>query len=230
MGRSKRRVTDFYRLRSTTTEQGRKAKSLEDGSSVVIKSIEKRSLDFEDFKQIREQIEILYLCRSQPNITRLIEHFEDRKTFHLVFKPDSGITLKRYFFEEKKNIKPTALRAICKQLCSALDFLKKHNILHRNINPCSVFLTGKELEVRNNIGTEVKVPQIQLGDFSQATFLKQNEEANKVCGLATFVAPEVIQFHRYGYPVDMYSLGVTIYFVMTGKVPYSASRASLLYK
>lgn len=48
MGRSKRKVSDFYRLRSTINEQGRKARSLEDDTSVVIKSIEKRDLKFKD--------------------------------------------------------------------------------------------------------------------------------------------------------------------------------------
>ena len=52
---------------------------------MVIRTIEKCNLDFEGFKQTREEIEILEMCNKEDKITKLIDYFEDSEAFYLVF-------------------------------------------------------------------------------------------------------------------------------------------------
>lgn len=65
----------------------------------MIRSIGKDELDFEEVKQVREEIEILQMCREQPNIVRLVDSFEDCEAFHLVFHSSPSLTLKDYFLQ-----------------------------------------------------------------------------------------------------------------------------------
>lgn len=122
------------------------------------------------------------------------------------------------------------VRAIARQLCSAVAYLKKYGILHRNINPESIFLTGGEVSCQNSMAKEIKAPEIQLGNLSFSTVLRPKEERSKLCGLASFMAPEAFKFSSYAHPADMYSLGVSIYFIMTGGVPFFHKDIKRFYK
>ena len=64
----------------------------------MISSIEKCELDFDEVKQVREEIEILQMCREHPNIVRLVDSFEDCEAFNLVFQSPLSLTLKDYYF------------------------------------------------------------------------------------------------------------------------------------
>lgn len=109
-----RNVNEVYRFKSAMKHNLSRAQSLVDGSQVIIKTLQKCTLDFEGYKQVREEIEILQMCSKPEIITTLIDYFEDSETFHLVFKPTTELTLKEYFLKEKKSINPDAVRALTK--------------------------------------------------------------------------------------------------------------------
>lgn len=78
-------MNDVYCFKRSREPGHRRAKSWVDSSSVVIRTIEKCNLDFEGFKQTREEIEILEMCNKEDKITKLIDYFEDSEAFYLVF-------------------------------------------------------------------------------------------------------------------------------------------------
>lgn len=96
------------------------------------------------------------------------------------------------------------------QLCSAVIYAHNHGVIHRDIKPQNVFLT--------NSGT------IKLGDFGIATFQDsaQVTRSDVVVGSVHYIAPEVAQSSPASYKSDMYSMGITFFELITGRVPFDA--------
>lgn len=95
------------------------------------------------------------------------------------------------------------------QLCSAVLHAHQHNVIHRDIKPENVFITQD--------GT------IKLGDFGIATFQDNNARVTKsevVVGSVHYLAPELSQGGSANVQSDIYSLGITFFELITGKVPF----------
>lgn len=95
------------------------------------------------------------------------------------------------------------------QLCSAVLHAHQHNVIHRDIKPENVFITQD--------GT------IKLGDFGIATFQDNNARVTKsevVVGSVHYLAPELSQGSPATIQSDIYSLGITFFELITGKVPF----------
>lgn len=96
------------------------------------------------------------------------------------------------------------------QLCSAVIYAHDHGVIHRDIKPQNIFLT--------NAGT------IKLGDFGIATFQDsaQVTRSDVVVGTVHYIAPEVAQNSIASAKSDMYSMGITFFELITGRVPFDA--------
>ncbi len=95
------------------------------------------------------------------------------------------------------------------QLCSAVLHAHQHNVIHRDIKPENVFITQD--------GT------IKLGDFGIATFQDNNARVTKsevVVGSVHYLAPELSQGAPASVQSDIYSLGITFFELITGRVPF----------
>lgn len=99
---------------------------------------------------------------------------------------------------------------IMHQLCSAVIYAHSHGVIHRDIKPQNIFLT--------NDGT------IKLGDFGIATFQDsaQVTRSDVVVGSVHYIAPEVAQNAPASVKSDMYSIGITFFELITGRVPFDA--------
>ena len=111
-------------------------------------------------------------------------------------------TIKRYLFE----------------LCIAVEYLHKNNVIHRDIKAANVFLS------KNNT--------IKLGDVGIIKVLIPSYKyANTNIGTPYYMSPEVYKRQRYNTKTDIWSIGVLLYELMTLKLPYSANDiAGLKYK
>ncbi|CAN0324950.1 unnamed protein product, partial [Ectocarpus fasciculatus] len=95
------------------------------------------------------------------------------------------------------------------QMTSALRYIHEKNILHRDLKPMNVFLTGS--------GT------IKLGDFGIAKVLECTADmANSICGTPFYMAPEVLDYHPYGHKADMWSLGCILYEMARLRRPFTS--------
>lgn len=84
-------------------------------------------------------------------------------------------------------------------ICNALCLCKKHNIIHRNIKPQNIFVS--------------KDGVFKLGDFGIAKMIEQTTGGTKT-GPASYMAPEIYNYEPYGHSVDVYSLGLVMYWLL----------------
>ena len=94
--------------------------------------------------------------------------------------------------------------------------------MHRDIKPENILFRSNQITEKN---------QFVLGDFGLATFNDVKEYLFQRCGSPGFVAPEIFQINgpeeHYGLKCDMFSVGVSLYYMLTGGLPY-ANKAKIL--
>ncbi len=102
---------------------------------------------------------------------------------------------------------------IMEQLCRAVYYAHQHGVIHRDIKPQNIFLSSD--------GT------IKLGDFGIATFQNANHVTRSeiVIGSVHYMAPEISQGNPASERSDIYSMGITFFELITGKVPYDSESA-----
>eukprot|EP00457_Paulinella_chromatophora_P008139 gb/GEZN01008167.1/.p1 GENE.gb/GEZN01008167.1/~~gb/GEZN01008167.1/.p1 ORF type:complete len:358 (+),score=50.20 gb/GEZN01008167.1/:256-1329(+) len=110
---------------------------------------------------------------------------------------------------------------ITRGIASALAHLHARGITHRDLKPENVLLVRKE-------GTEVK-----LTDFGTAKYRSDPEaKMTSACGSPSYVAPEILCRRKYGSEVDIWSLGVILFRLISGELPFNAPEGNrkLLYE
>ena len=100
----------------------------------------------------------------------------------------------------------SVIKYILASISVALDHLHRKKIIYRNLNPTNVM-------IRNS-------GYLVLTDFSCAKDLGENGRTNSVVGVPYYMAPEVIQQKEYTYSADIWSIGVLLYELMSGSLPF----------
>ncbi|WFD19941.1 calcium/calmodulin-dependent protein kinase [Malassezia caprae] len=187
-----------------------------DGSKepVAVKIISKHLLKGHEETVMRE-IEMVQSL-NHPHIVKLIEWFESKDKFYLVFEEASGGEL----FERLAKGRFTE-RVACRTIhviLEAINYMHHHNTVHRDIKPENI-LYRSQAEDAN----------IVLVDFGIATHLRhQNDtDLHDMCGSIGYAAPEVVAKKYYGKQVDMWGLGVVTFCMLCGFAPFSSADPAL---
>eukprot|EP00358_Blepharisma_japonicum_P002185 CAMPEP_0202955304 /NCGR_PEP_ID=MMETSP1395-20130829/51696_1 /ASSEMBLY_ACC=CAM_ASM_000871 /TAXON_ID=5961 /ORGANISM="Blepharisma japonicum, Strain Stock R1072" /LENGTH=484 /DNA_ID=CAMNT_0049671735 /DNA_START=196 /DNA_END=1650 /DNA_ORIENTATION=+ len=170
----------------------------------AIKSICKDHVK-KNLESMKRELEILKLA-DHPNIVKLYEIYEDTKYIHLVMEYCSGGDLCDYLIQ-KEVLTEKEVSALMKQIFSAVNHLHSLKICHRDIKPENFLLA-------NSIGE----PEVKLTDFGMSVKFGDDKMKSMV-GTPYFVAPEVLK-GRYGKECDIWSAGVLMYFMLSGKHPF----------
>ncbi|KNE60381.1 CAMK/CAMKL protein kinase [Allomyces macrogynus ATCC 38327] len=160
---------------------------------------------------------LLAMGVTHPRICPLIDVFATSTSIFLAFPLVSGGDL----FEWLKSIpgnRPATLadaRIIFKQIVSAVQYCHEQGFCHRDLKLENI------LHVRNS-GSQAHEPgQIRLIDFGFATVISENPLHTHFLGSGTYASPEMAQQIPYSGPdVDVWSLGVILYVLVTGKFPF----------
>lgn len=147
-----------------------------------------------------------------PNIIKCFEIFEDAS--HIILSEEfiKGGTLLTY---TKPKLPLTKIASILYQLLSAIVYCHDRHIVHRDIKLENIFVVpGSDMHIK-------------LGDFGLATIKHPNEPINGFCGTLMFMAPEVFK-DKYNEKIDIWSIGVLLYILMTGNSPYTAANKESL--
>mgnify|MGYP002152237218 CR=1 FL=1 len=145
---------------------------------------------------------------SHPGIVNIYDWGRDEETYYIVMEYVRGTDLKAVV-EERGAIDPMKAAEYASQVCSALAAAHGYDIIHRDIKPHNIVLAPD--------GT-VKVMDFGIARAGNTTMT----QTGSVLGTAHYVSPEQAQGRALGPASDLYSLGVVLYELTTGKVPFDA--------
>lgn len=197
----------------------KEARSTYDDTKYAIKIIEKSRLTPEDEECVFDEIDILKSLH-HPNIVRLYNVFNEVDAVFLVTELVVGGEL----FDRvvlKTNYTEKEARDTCKIILEAVAFCHSKNISHRDLKPENLLLKSHESD------SEVKIAD--FGFAKQVDPLKPNSLTTQ-CGTPEYVAPEVIAAIKYGLKADMWSLGVIVYILLSGYLPFHGSTVQKMFR
>ncbi|XP_073679887.1 NUAK family SNF1-like kinase 1 [Garra rufa] len=184
------------------------------GKTVAIKSIRKERLrDDLDRAHIQREIEIS-ASLVHPNIIRLYEVFESRERIVMVMEYASGGELYEYI-QDKQRLPEEEARHFFRQITSAVQYCHKNGVVHRDLKLENILL-DKDLNVK-------------LADFGLSNRYMRGQCLDTFCGSPLYASPEIINGLPYHGPeVDCWSLGVLLYALVYGSMPFDGSSYSIL--
>ncbi|MBU5450699.1 Stk1 family PASTA domain-containing Ser/Thr kinase [Acetivibrio sp. MSJd-27] len=150
---------------------------------------------------------------SNPHIVSVYDVGNDNGIYYIVMELVEGVTLKDYI--QKNGMLPWRLALkFSLQICSALDHAHKNGIVHRDIKPQNIIITRD--------GT-IKVTDFGIARISNSSETRKIDEG--IMGSVHYISPEDAKGVLTDARSDLYSLGVTMYEMLTGKVPYDGESA-----
>ena len=177
---------------------------------VVIKVLQREYPNFNELVQFRNQYTIAKNL-DIPGIVRPLTLEPWRNSFALVMEDGGGISLKQYC--QDKSLDWLEVLIIALQLTEILHYLTQHRVVHKDIKPANIL-------IHPNTGI------VKLIDFSISSLLPKEiqelKNPNVLEGTLAYLAPEQTGRMNRGidYRTDFYSLGVTLYELLTGKLPF----------
>ena len=182
-----------------------------------IKVIEKKGIIEQKLvPQMNREIEIMYILNN-PHCLRLKNHFEDDNNFYLVMPLASKGQLYRVLKKFRKFDERTAAQ-ILRETISALQYLHsfKPPIIHRDIKPENLLL--------NEGG------RVLLADYGWSNFNVEGDVRKTFCGTPEYIAPEMLMKKGHDTRVDIWSIGILMFELLSGYSPFVAKSDQELYQ
>ncbi|GAB1231675.1 hypothetical protein UT4_01410 [Ferrigenium sp. UT4] len=153
---------------------------------------------------------------SHPHIVKIHDAVMEGDVNYMVMEYVEGETLERS--AEVDRLLPLGrIAEIIYKCCKALEYAQYQGVIHRDIKPANILLRGES--------------DIKISDFG-AAFL-ENQQTTQVSGVGSpaYMSPEQIREQALTHQTDIYSLGVTMYRMLTGKLPFdAANNYSMIYQ
>ncbi|KAL6506152.1 Calcium-dependent protein kinase 17 [Orobanche gracilis] len=180
------------------------------GEQFACKTIAKRKLaNKEDIEDVRREVQIMHHLTGQPNIVELKGAYEDKHSVHLVMELCAGgelfdrIIAKGHYTER-------AAASLLRTIVQIVHTCHSMGVIHRDLKPENFLLLNKD-----------ENSPLKATDFGLSVFFKEGEVFKDIVGSAYYIAPEVLK-RRYGPEVDIWSIGVMLYILLSGVPPFWA--------
>lgn len=197
-----------------------RATDKQEGKEFAVKCIKKDMVEGEDIKLLRREIQIMKKL-DHPHILKLYRVYEDDEQFYLVMELVKGKELFDKIVERGMYSERDASNIIY-QVVSAVEYLHDNGIAHRDLKPENILSAGEgESEI------------VKIADFGFSKSFGGPDEAQRLmtsCGSPGYVAPEILTAESYDQAVDMWSIGVIVYILLSGYPPFYADSAPALFK
>lgn len=192
------------------------AKNMRDDRPVALKIIDKKKLKRKSqLERVLKEIRIMSLI-DNPHLCKLYECFETDEAFILELEYIKGMELFK-FVSDKKWLSELEALPIFYQLLDGISYLHQHKIIHRDIKLENIIIDKKG--------------NIKIIDFGFACSFEYFKFCDTHCGSPYYAAPEMVSENEYvGPEVDIWSLGVVLYTLVHGYLPFEADCCKNLYK
>ncbi|KAL9115419.1 MAG: hypothetical protein Q9227_000740 [Pyrenula ochraceoflavens] len=224
---------------------------------VAIKMVNLGKLNQKLKDNLSSEIKILKHLR-HPHIVALIDKKETQSHIYLVMEycglGDLSMFIKRrdslgereftsdmirkYPNPRTGGLNEVVVRHFLKQLSSALMFLRKENLIHRDVkpqnlllNPSPIFYNSGKAEIlpyaanKDSLSPIVGIeslPMLKLADFGFARSLPSTSLAETLCGSPLYMAPEILRYEKYDAKADLWSVGTVLFEMMSARPPFRA--------
>uniref|UniRef100_A0A673A0S9 non-specific serine/threonine protein kinase n=1 Tax=Sphaeramia orbicularis TaxID=375764 RepID=A0A673A0S9_9TELE len=177
-------------------------------AKVAIKIVDKTQLDDENLKKIFREVQIMKLLK-HPHIIRLYQVMETERMIYLVTEYASGGEIFDHLVAHGRMAEKDARKKF-KQIVAAVHFCHCRNIVHRD-------LKAENLLLDHNLN-------IKIADFGFSNLFSRGQLLKTWCGSPPYAAPELFEGKEYDGPkVDIWSLGVVLYVLVCGALPFDGS-------
>src|SRR5437660_1245381 len=184
------------------------AEDQELGRRVAIKILNDRHANDEQFVERFRREAKNAAALSHPNIVSIYDRGEAEGTYYIAMEYLDGRTLKELIVQ-RGPAPVTVSVEYARQVLSALRFAHRHGIVHRDIKPHNVLVDGEG--------------RVKVTDFgiARAGAASQMTEAGSIVGTAQYLSPEQAKGTAVDQRSDIYSLGIVLYELLTGSVPFT---------
>ncbi|XP_061087607.1 MAP/microtubule affinity-regulating kinase 3a isoform X7 [Conger conger] len=175
------------------------------GREVAIKIIDKTQLNPTSLQKLFREVRIMKIL-NHPNIVKLFEVIETEKTLYLIMEYASGGEVFDYLVAHGR-MKEKEARAKFRQIVSAVQYCHQKHIVHRDLKAENLLLDADM--------------NIKIADFGFSNEFTLGNKLDTFCGSPPYAAPELFQGKKYDGPeVDVWSLGVILYTLVSGSLPF----------
>ena len=144
-----------------------------------------------------------------PNLIRLLEVFEENDHYFLVYELMSGGDMSDSINAEY-DVSERTVQGVMAPLFDAVLYCHDLGIMHRDLKPENFLLTHH----RFNEAT------VKIADFGLSRLFGKNKKATTVAGTPCYIAPEIISKQPYSEKCDYWSLGVILFLLLSGTLPF----------
>lgn len=177
---------------------------------VAIKVIKKHGYDLKEAEFTAREMSIMRSIR-HPNIVNTLDIFDSPSHLHIVLDYMAGGELFDIIAEAGSFSEQQAAQ-VTRDVIKGVQYLHMVAIVHRDIKPENVLCVSKKWPL------QVKLADFGLADFSVDGEISEQQQT--MIGTPGYVAPEVVKREKYGAPVDMWAVGVLLYIMLSGKMPF----------
>ena len=189
----------------------------ETGACVVSKEVLIDGMDVEELEKVTNEVLILSTLH-HPNITAFHGSFQKAEKLSIVMEYADGGNLADTIVKQAasgEHFRTGRVLSWFAQLCSALQHVHAHRVLHRDLKTQNVFLTS--------------AGEIKLGDFGISRALSTRTNlAETMCGTPYYLSPELVKGEPYHEPADVWALGVMLFELLTLRRPFTGSNIAAL--
>ncbi|XP_056137058.1 serine/threonine-protein kinase MARK1 isoform X2 [Lampris incognitus] len=175
------------------------------GREVAVKIIDKTQLNPTSLQKLFREVSVMKIL-NHPNIVKLFEVIETEKTLYLIMEYASGGEVFDYLVAHGR-MKEKEARAKFRQIVSAVQYCHQKRIVHRDLKAENLLLDSEM--------------NIKIADFGFSNEFTVGTKLDTFCGSPPYAAPELFQGKKYDGPeVDVWSLGVILYTLVSGSLPF----------
>ncbi len=206
------RIEDYFEFKEKIGEGhfGVVKKCIEksSGKEYAVKIMNKNKIKESDLSFLIQERNYMCLIK-HPNIVSLIKDFEDEKCIYFIMEYFKGGDLAKYLGNvngKEKNMEKLAAKII-KIIAQGVQYLNQFGIVHRDLKPENIVFE-KEGDIKS----------IKIIDLGVAITLPYGEQSSDPIGTLAYIAPEMYTHKPYSYKVDVWSIGILLYYLVTGGV------------